>query len=94
MTTDDILRMAREAGLLIPTYRDHITHLERFAAIVAAAEREACAKVCEAISIEKWELYKCRGQGPGRASDFTQGQCDGADLCEQAIRSMKPNGEA
>ena len=39
MKADDILRMAREAGLLVPTYRDHITHLERFAAMVAAAER-------------------------------------------------------
>lgn len=55
MTKDDIIRMAREAGAT----RDHpemlpnfwtLTNpdLERFAALVAAAEREACAKVCEA----------------------------------------------
>lgn len=47
MNRDDIIRMAREA--LLPSC--HLTHpkaLERFAALVAAAEREECAKVCEA----------------------------------------------
>lgn len=53
MKADDILRMAREAGLLVPTYRDHITHLERFAALVAAAEREACAISCE-VNAARW----------------------------------------
>lgn len=45
MNRDDIIRMAREA--LLPAC--HLTHpkaLERFAALVAAAEREACAQVC------------------------------------------------
>ena len=40
---EDILRMAREAGILVPAYRDHIEHLERFAELVRADEREACA---------------------------------------------------
>lgn len=41
-----IIRMAREAGMreMLTCTRDE---LERFAALVAAAEREACAKVCE-----------------------------------------------
>lgn len=49
MTRDDILRMAREAGgLQEGLYFDIDVHsLERFAVLVAAAEREACAKVCE-----------------------------------------------
>jgi hypothetical protein len=45
MNKDDIIRLAREA--LLPSC--HLTHpkaLERFAALVAATEREACAKVC------------------------------------------------
>ena len=49
MTRDDIIRMAREAGATVSSfhgrfvmYRDDI---ERFAELVAAAEREACAKV-------------------------------------------------
>lgn len=47
---DNIIRMAREAGLAALLRDTQKTHeaLERFAALVAAAEREACAKVCEA----------------------------------------------
>lgn len=42
---DEIIRMARECGLMM---RDEPMHgVERFAALVAAAEREACAKLCE-----------------------------------------------
>ena len=60
MTRDDIIRMAQEAGAT----RDHpemfpnfwtLTNpdLERFAALVAAAEREACAKVAEWVGQDK-----------------------------------------
>lgn len=50
MTREEILKMAREAGLY--DGREEMwwagtDTLERFAALVAAAEREACAKVCE-----------------------------------------------
>jgi hypothetical protein len=50
MTSEDIIRMAREAGLLtedeawVSPYQEA---MERFAALVAAHEREACAKVVE-----------------------------------------------
>lgn len=40
MTRDDIIRMAREAGIY-PANHETISMLERFAALVAAAEREA-----------------------------------------------------
>jgi phosphoserine phosphatase len=61
MTQEDIIRMAREAGLapiysacdepgVRCAYEDWDEELERFAALVAAAEREACAKVCEDAS--------------------------------------------
>ena len=49
MTQEDIIRMAREAGFSSAVGK-HIAldvDLERFAVLVAAAEREACAKVCE-----------------------------------------------
>ena len=42
---DTIIRMAREAGLF--THREVQPEIERFAALVAAAEREECAKVCD-----------------------------------------------
>lgn len=46
MTRDDIINMAREAGT---TGKDQVwftlAELERFAALVAACEREVCAKI-------------------------------------------------
>jgi hypothetical protein len=57
VTRKDIIRMAREAGLDDPHAVVHAycelkltDHLERFAALVAAAEREACAKAVEDYS--------------------------------------------
>jgi hypothetical protein len=52
MTRDDIRRMAKEAGIYMGGHpmnplNVYLGDLERFAALVAAAEREACAKVCE-----------------------------------------------
>jgi hypothetical protein len=48
MTQDDIIRMAREAGITFVTEVGVASAtpewLERFAALVAAAEREECAK--------------------------------------------------
>ena len=72
---DNIIRMAREAGLA-PLLRDtQKTHeaLERFAALVAAAEREACAKVCEARYMgdnnrEDMEARRCSAAIRARSS--------------------------
>ena len=63
MTTDELIRLAHEAGI-IPWNRLHwstdqfvtidegmdgdLACLTQFAALIAAAEREACARVCEA----------------------------------------------
>jgi len=61
------------------------------AAIAAALER--AEKACEAIENDKWALYKGRkpytGKEPGRASDYVQGQSDGAGDCAEAIRALK-----
>jgi hypothetical protein len=46
MNGEEIIRMAREAGL-DPDLWNYTDAFERFAALVAAAEREACAKVCD-----------------------------------------------
>jgi hypothetical protein len=48
MTRDDIIGMAKEAEAWSLIDHDGIAALERFANLVAAAEREACAKVAEA----------------------------------------------
>jgi hypothetical protein len=60
MTQQDILRMAQEAKFFVkdneaysPSSQEDFElteHLERFAALVAAAEREACAQMLEAAS--------------------------------------------
>ena len=54
MTEDDIFRLVRQAdGILVRSgfFPAHCVMLNdqliRFAALVAAAEREACAQVCE-----------------------------------------------
>ena len=58
MNREDIIRMAREADLVTWGFDSlewepvaSMEAIERFAALVAAAEREACAKVCE----EPWQ---------------------------------------
>jgi hypothetical protein len=53
MTTEDIIRMAREvSGDDWLIFRGFMPELERFAALVAAFEREECAKVCEQAGID------------------------------------------
>ena len=51
MNRDDNMRMAKEAGAFFDgdcSVYDMLEHcFEKFAALVAAAEREACAKVAE-----------------------------------------------
>jgi len=47
---DDIIKMAKQAKLPYEYDTERVLHLkevERFAALVAAHEREACAKLCE-----------------------------------------------
>ena len=70
MTRDDIIRMAKEAGAFFDgdnSVYDMPEHcFERFAALVAAAEREACAKVCE----EKKSKYEERASKPDNVRDI------------------------
>ena len=48
MDKEDIINLAREAGLADSNGVVHAFYqLERFAALVAEQEREACARVCD-----------------------------------------------
>ena len=73
MNREDIIRMAREAGFggggfVMPTHAGHITHeLERFAALVAFAEREACAKIVESDPSYDWHKFACEAANAIRA---------------------------
>lgn len=53
MTRDEIIYMAEEAGWLMEVEWDEtdgfMDLLERFAIVVAAREREACAKIVETL---------------------------------------------
>ena len=58
MNRDDIISMAQDCGIyLTPTKSTEIwwSDLAMFAELVAAAEREACAKICE----EAWNSHQC-----------------------------------
>ena len=57
MTKEDIIRMAHEAGLHLATDVNwmpiiDLKYAQKFAELVASAERSACAQVCD-----KWAQY-------------------------------------
>ena len=81
MNKEEIIKLAREAGFTNPErleifgikdenlrgiLEEFWINLERFAALVASAEREACAKVCDAVQKKNeddgafmWEARNC-----------------------------------
>ena len=65
MTREEIIRMAREAGFdphdMSDDFTCNLEDIERFATLVAVAEREACAKVCDVLAVH-----------PEYASDITK----------------------
>jgi len=61
MNTEEIIRMAREAGLAYGSDEKPLGSVTRFAALVAKHEREACAKVCDVLAVH-----------PEYASDITK----------------------
>ena len=70
MNREDIIRMAREANIKQAIETPHllmVPELERFAALVAAAEREACAKVVEASPSYDWHRFACEAAAAIRA---------------------------
>jgi hypothetical protein len=73
MTGGDVLRMALETALDLDTDREGFETflfdckgIARFAKSIAAAEREACAKVCEESNAFDWPecaaAIRARGQ--------------------------------
>jgi hypothetical protein len=79
----DIIRMAREVADIETDNRGREEFIfdsygiERFANLVAAAEREACAKACEVFSVDR-----------GMIEDeiLKKGVLAGASMCAFAIR--------
>lgn len=54
VTRDEVIRMALKTHLFDDDQEPCIEHLERFAALVAAAEREGCAMVFESLAGKQW----------------------------------------
>lgn len=83
MTRGDIIRMAKEAGALF----DHMTFVERdltpvferFAKLVADAERQACLKICDEIENEAYQTYRKKYES------YDEGFSAGALACFEAI---------
>jgi hypothetical protein len=61
MTRDDIIKMARETGMELYGHGRDQTNFQfilcRFANAIAAAEREACAKVCDDWPVGRDDVY-------------------------------------
>ena len=94
MTQDDVIEMAREAGLFYMDYIrvDSMKQLEDFANLVAAKEREACAKVCDEVGEHPSltpqhcaESIRARGE-QALAQPEQDGECkkckDGCPACD------------
>jgi hypothetical protein len=64
MTREDIIKAMGESGvgtMLLGVQHDKaVERLTRFAALVAAAEREACAKVCDEVDKESQSQWPKR----------------------------------
>lgn len=91
MTQDDVIRMAREAGfgigqgigqLRINGYADD---LKRFAALVAAAEREACMNAAKQVA-DGHSRVLCRQDLIPHQIDRHSGAVNGAMEAYNAIR--------
>jgi hypothetical protein len=56
MNRDDIIRMAREAGMeVVDDQFSLLPFLERFFHMAQAAEREACAQLCDELDDIGWK---------------------------------------
>jgi hypothetical protein len=83
MTRDEIIRLSEKAGLVDWTLHGRLESkweaLEQFANLVAAAEREECAKLCDGT---RYSGY-CPPED-GAAPDYYS---DAAENCAYAIRA-------
>jgi hypothetical protein len=66
MTREDIIRMARESDIdpydMCEDHKIAENNLERFAVLVAAHEREECAKLADKY-MERWTSDAIRARG-------------------------------
>lgn len=89
MNRDDVIRMVHEAGMGMPIGTESLLvgheWAERFAALVAAHEREECARVCDEVEDQAWAQWKAAYK------PIDQGRSIGAEECAFAIRERGGN---
>lgn len=81
MNKEDIIRIADRAGVPLTFSVMTIEQIVTIASLVAAAEREACAKVCGDIEEKCWDTWD------SQADPTDQGGAIGAAHCAAAIRA-------
>ena len=64
MTRDEVLSLAREAGTEVQATSLLVPFLERFAALVAARERDACAQLCDQMEKDAEGTDCCKWPTP------------------------------
>ena len=85
MSRDDVIRWMQEVGAKEnnPTpknYEGFVDIFQQFAALVSAAEREACAMVCDAKAERNFPWSS-------ENADKYHAQADWANVCAEAIRA-------
>jgi len=97
MNTEQIIKMGYEAGLCDEEGADDNSiyisaHLTRFAALVAAAEREECAKVCDELAGKIWQ-HHLKG-GVGFLWEFCEPRTAAENVCTSLAANIRARGQA
>ena len=102
MTKEEIIRMAKNSGLFVELVLERdLDWLERFAALVASAERESlresfrvvtAAEACAAILHEREACAKVCEEGIANADDWNSAHWDQA--CENRAWAIRARGQA
>jgi len=91
MKQDEIIEMARKAGLYGLIEGGIFNEFEAFAKLVAAKEREACAKMCDLAMLQNQEAINELEDDEHIAKCFIQGAMTQLVKTSKAIRAR---GEA
>ena len=86
MTQDEIIEMARQVWSELACTM-HIHQIEAFAKLVAEAEREACAKVCDNAIASIWKYF------PDEIKETSANVCNNLAKAIRA-RAQADGGEA
>ena len=87
MTQDEIIEMARQAGLPEAIIEMTPIAFEAFAKLVAEKEREACAKLCDLAMLQSQEAINELEEDEHIAKCFIQGAMTQLVKTSKAIRA-------